>query len=105
MEMQPDRRTLYGKFVARFRPATGDYRAVPVTMGELAAAEAVIGRLPESYRTFVMQFGAGEIDTPEDPTFAVAEIWAPESIVRQVREEWWAPIPAFLNGGTTVASD
>jgi hypothetical protein len=107
MDMQPaNRTTLYQKFVARFRPATSDYRIVSVTSNDIEAAESAIGsKLPASYRTFVTEFGAGDNDVPEDPIFAVAEIWDPRTIVRQVHEEWLAPIPACLNDGVPVASD
>src|SRR4051794_18826031 len=99
--MTPSNRTsLYRQFSDRFRPAAGGCRVVPVTHGDIDAAESAIGsKLPTSYRTFVTEVGAGENDEPDDPNLRVAEIWQPEWIVRQVTEEWLAPIPAFLTQG------
>src|SRR5688572_17545618 len=100
-----DRISLYHQFVDRFRAGSG-CRVVPVTHGDIDAAEATIGcKLPASYRTFVTEVGAGDNHEPEEPNLSVAEIWQPEFIVRQVREEWLAPIPAFLTGGQAIASD
>src|SRR5688572_25050784 len=104
--MRSNRSSLYRQFIDRLRPAASGCRVVPVTAGDIDAAESVIGcKLPASYRTFVTEVGAGENDEPDDPTLAVAEIWQPELIVRQVEEEWWAPIPAFLTDGESIASD
>jgi hypothetical protein len=105
--MTPSNRTsLYRQFVDRFRPAASRCRVARVTQADIDAAESVIGcTLPTSYRTFVTEVGAGENDEPDDLSLRVAEIWEPELIVRQVNEEWWAPIPADLTGGQPVASD
>lgn len=101
-----DRTSLYRQFADRFRPAASGCRVVPVTHGEIDAAETIIGcKLPTSYRTFVTEVGAGDNDEPSDAGLRVAEIWQPEFVVRQVKEEWWAPIPAFLTGGQSIASD
>src|SRR5688572_9831260 len=101
-----DRRSLYRQFADRFRPAESGCRVVPVTHGDIDAAESVIScKLPTSYCTFVTEVGAGDNDEPDDPNLRVAEIWQPELVVRQVKEEWWAPIPAFLADGKPIASD
>jgi len=101
-----DRTLLYRQFVHRFRPATSGCRVVSVTRGDIDAAESLVGcKLPTSYRTFVTEVGAGDNEVPNDPTFMVAEIWQPEWIVRQVKDEWRAPIPALLTGGQAIASD
>jgi hypothetical protein len=101
-----DRTSLCQAFVGRFRPATSGCGVMAVTSADINAAEAAIGgTLPTSYRTFVTQFGAGENDLPDDAMLAMAEIWQPEWIVRQVRDECWARIPDFLNGGVSIASD
>lgn len=97
---------LYRKFADRFRPAASGCRVISVAHADIDAAESVIGcRLPTSYRTFVTEVGAGDNDVPEDSSLRVAEIWRPEWIVRQVKDEWRAPIPEFLTGGEPIASD
>src|SRR4051812_25030597 len=105
--MTPSHRTsLYRQFADRFRPPASGRRVVPVTHADIDAAEsAIASKLPTSYRTFVTEIGAGDNDEPDDPNLMLAEIWQPEWIVRQVREEWLAPIPAFLTGGPPLASD
>src|SRR4051794_32418789 len=105
--MTPFNRTsLYREFADRLRPAASACRVVVVMHGDIDAAESTLGcKLPASYRTFVTEVGAGDNDEPDDSNLRVAEIWQPEFIVRQVKEEWWAPIPAFLTGGQAIASD
>lgn len=101
-----ERTLLYRQFAARFRRRASRCRVIPVTYREIDEAEVVIGcKLPESYRIFVSEVGAGDHDEPNDVELRVAEIWAPELIVSQVKEEWRAPIPAFLTGGQPIASD
>src|SRR5205085_1913311 len=104
--MHDDRKILYRQFVDRFRPATGDYKTVSVTHGDIDAAEyAVQRKFPASYRTFVTEFAAGELDVPADSDYSVEEIWQPELIVRQIESEWWVPIPASVTGAHAIASD
>lgn len=101
-----DRTTLYRQFIDTFRAPESHGRVIPVTHAEIDATESTIAsKLPNSYRTFVTKFGAGENEEPEELYLKVAEIWQPELIVRQVKQEWRAPIPAFLNEGSPVASD
>src|SRR5689334_7411094 len=95
-----NRPSLYRQFADRFRPPASACRIIPVTHADIDAAESILGRkLPTSYRTFVTEIGAGNNDEPNDPDLMLAEIWPPEWIVRQVRQEWLAPIPAFLTAG------
>ena len=106
MTTPTNRTSLYRQFVERFRPATSGCRVVSVTPGDIDAAESVLGcALPTSYRTFVTEVGAGDNDVPDNPRFMVAEIWQPELIVRQVKDEWWAPIPPILTCKEAIASD
>jgi hypothetical protein len=107
VEMQPTNRpSLHRAFVARFRPATSRYRAVPVTAMNLDAMESAIQcRLPASYRQFVTQFGAGENEEPDHPALRISEIWQPQWIIKQVNQPWTSPIPADVTGAQPIASD
>jgi hypothetical protein len=101
-----NRVSLYQQFADRFRPAASGHRVVPATHGDIDTAESFVGcKFPTSYRTFVTEVGAGDSDEPDDPKFMVAEIWQPELSVRQAKEQWRAPIPAFLTAGQPIASD
>src|SRR3982750_119127 len=99
-----DRHSLYHTFVERFRTAkTVVAPLVPVDSAEIDRAESLLDcKLPDSYRSFVTEFGAGDTGSLDDDWFsllphtdcptAIGEVWGPRQIIRQCNEHWYAPI-------------
>jgi hypothetical protein len=116
------RLALYRDFERRFRepdhfPAPDP--PTPVDPAEIDAAERQLGcPFPFSYRVFVAAVGPCDVRGLQDAWLhsrvrksgddavpvPFTDLWHPATIVRQCRDEWWAPIPAALAGGTAVDS-
>lgn len=118
MESNTDRISAFRAFEQRFRKPRG-YPAppapVPVTLEEVEAVERVLScRLPKTYHEFVTEVGPCEVrgltdswlfNRHADVPVPFKSLWPPHDVVRQCDEQWLAPIPAEVTGGSPVASD
>jgi hypothetical protein len=111
---------LHRSFEERFRkprgyPAPPPPSPIPATAVATVEAE-LLCHFPDSYRAFVTTVGPCQVRGLGDAFLSgrglhesfpqpFESLWGPQTVLKQVREEWFAPIPAEIAGGTAVASD